>query len=308
MIIVGVVSAFVAVLTYVLGLAGTIIGSVITSVLYNMLTEALEKPVDGVSIKDNFEWEVVYVFPLVVIALIQILFILAIFSEEGILPYTFLNFYLSLQDVAANNLYRILGIALLVISVYPLVLKPEYVKRAHGIIIAIVGIIFLARGFVDFQSSFTESYRVIFANFDLPIAIIALVLLLIVIVRILYLAIKETSSNNAGNNSQEDENQNIPRPRYKLHVNRENSSLKKKYMSHNHDKFKPKNQVVFKSKTDFASKKNSQADVDGDNSQSGVNGGKSQSNVNGDSSQSGINESSDKIHFESNDLLDDYKK
>ncbi|MBR3141161.1 MAG: hypothetical protein IKF11_09950, partial [Methanobrevibacter sp.] len=81
LIIVGVVSAFVAVLTYVLGLAGTIIGSVITSVLYNMLTEALEKPVDGVSIKGNFEWEVVYVFPLVVIALIQILFILAIFSE-----------------------------------------------------------------------------------------------------------------------------------------------------------------------------------------------------------------------------------
>ena len=297
LIIVGVVSAFVAVLTYVLGLAGTIIGSVITSVLYNMLTEALEKPVDGVSIKGNFEWEVVYVFPLVVIALIQILFILAIFSEEGILPYTFLNFYLSLQDVAANNLYRILGIALLIISAYPLVLKPEYVKRVHGIIIAIVGFIFLARGFVDFQSAFTESYRVIFANFDLPIAIIALILLLVVIVRILYLAIKENSSNNVESSSQKEVDQNIPRPRYKLHVDPEKSSLKRKYMS-NIEKQRHK-EVTFKKKANFSFK---------DKSQSNIKENSSKASIKEETSQSGINESSDKIHFESNDLLDDYKK
>ena len=45
LILVGCISAFVALLTSVMGVAGTIIGSVISSVLYNMLTEVLESPV-----------------------------------------------------------------------------------------------------------------------------------------------------------------------------------------------------------------------------------------------------------------------
>ena len=66
-ILVGFISAFVAILTSVLGVAGTVIGSVISSVLYNMLSEALEKPVSNVSIKHEFEWDVAYVFPLIVV-------------------------------------------------------------------------------------------------------------------------------------------------------------------------------------------------------------------------------------------------
>ena len=77
-ILVGCISAFVAVLTSVMGVAGTIIGSVISSVLYNMLTEALEKPVGQATFSTDFEWEIAYIFPLVVIALIQLLFILAL--------------------------------------------------------------------------------------------------------------------------------------------------------------------------------------------------------------------------------------
>ena len=146
-ILVGCISAFVALLTSVLGVAGTIIGSVISSVLYNMLSEALEKPVQEAAFSSDFEWEVAYVFPLIVIVLIQILFILALLSEWGFLPYTFLKAYLSLQGIAGNNLYRLLGCALIVISVYPFVLKPDFIKKEHGAIIAFVGLIFLARGF-----------------------------------------------------------------------------------------------------------------------------------------------------------------
>lgn len=45
LVLVGCISAFVAILTSVMGVAGTIIGSVISSVLYNMLTEVLENPI-----------------------------------------------------------------------------------------------------------------------------------------------------------------------------------------------------------------------------------------------------------------------
>ena len=188
LILVGCISAFVAFLTSVLGVAGTIIGSVISSVLYNMLSEALEKPVSEATFSKDFEWEVAYVFPLIVIVLIQILFILALLSETGILPYTFLKAYVSLQGVAGNNLYRLLGCALLVISIYPLVLKPNFIKKSHGAIIAFVGLIFLARGFIDYGNVITNFYDDIFINFDFPIAIIALILLLFVIIRILNLA------------------------------------------------------------------------------------------------------------------------
>ena len=46
-------------------------------------------------------------------ALIQILLIFAMLSEMGFLPSTFLNVYLSLQNVADNNLYRVLGFSLI---------------------------------------------------------------------------------------------------------------------------------------------------------------------------------------------------
>lgn len=187
-ILVGCISAFVALLTSFLGIAGTIIGSVISSVLYNMLSEALEKPVQEAAFSKDFEWEVAYVFPLIVIVLIQILFILALLSEWGFLPYTFLKAYISLQGVAGNNLYRLLGCALIIISVYPFVLKPNFIKKSHGAIIAFVGLIFLARGFVDYGNVITYFYDDIFINFDFPIAVIALILLLFVIVRILNLA------------------------------------------------------------------------------------------------------------------------
>ena len=177
LILVGFISAFVAILTSVLGVTGTIIGSVISSVLYNMLSEALENPVSKTSFNHDFEWEIAYIFPLVVIAFIQLLLIFALLSEAGFLPHTFVNVYLSIQDVANNNLYRILGLALLIMSAYPLVLKPEFVKKEHGLILVFVGLVFLARGFVDLNNFFTDIYDGVFIHFDLEIACVLLLLL-----------------------------------------------------------------------------------------------------------------------------------
>lgn len=194
-ILVAFISAFVAITTAVLGVTGTIIGSVLSSVLYNVLSEALQKPVDDAKRKSNFEWEIAYSFPLVVIALIQLLLIFAMLSEMGFLPVTFLKAYLSLQDVADNNLYRVLGFSLLVMSVYPFVLKPDFVKKSHGGLIAFIGLIFLAKGFCDY--GFVLLYF-IFHYFDFPIAIIAFLLLSFVIYKI-FMSAKDskTQINNS---------------------------------------------------------------------------------------------------------------
>ena len=286
-ILVGCISAFVALLTSVLGVAGTIIGSVISSVLYNMLSEVLEKPVQEAAFSSDFEWEVAYVFPLIVIVLIQILFILALLSEWGFLPYTFLKAYLSLQGIAGNNLYRLLGCALIVISVYPFVLKPDFIKKEHGAIIAFVGLIFLARGFVDYGNVITDFYDALFIYFDLPIAIIALILLLFVIIRILNLA-KE--SEEAFNLIKHEISEN------KVKVYKPHNIPDKKQIPEKVSTYKPdnsKNYIPNKNKT-----------YKQDNIKSNV---KFSNHVN-TSSDSGINQSSENIQFESNDLLDEYKK
>lgn len=287
LILVGFISALVAFLTSVMGVAGTIIGSVISSVLYNMLTEALEKPVNKASFNHNFEWDIAYVFPLVVIAIIQLLLILALFAEIGILPNTFLNLYLSIQDFANNNLYRLLGIALLIISVYPLILKPEFVKKEHGIIIALVGLIFLARGFVDLGNNITDIYDGVFVHFDLPIAIIAFVMLAFVICRILILSHQSDNESKVINHS------NNAKAFNPDNVRRSHHSAKHEDFTYS-DKRKPKGIRVNNHKMVENPKKESQVNF--------------KPRVEDQRTSGGINESSDKIHFESNDLLDDYKK
>jgi hypothetical protein len=283
-ILVGCISAFVAVLTSVLGVAGTVIGSVISSVLYNMLSEALEKPVSTATLTTNFEWEIAYIFPLVVIALIQLLLIFALLSEWGFLPSSFLNAYLSLQNLANNNLYRILGLAMLVISVYPLLLKPDIIKKGHGAIIAFVGLIFLARGFADAGNRITDIYDVVFIYYDFPIAVIALILILFVIVRILW--------------SAKDSDKDLRLFQHK--TNEENFSennIKKVHHSKKHGDFDydKKREGIRVKNRESVKKPKYDAEVS------------FKSHITREKPKGGINESSDNIQFESNDLLDDYK-
>ena len=285
LILVGCISAFVAVLTSVMGVAGTVIGSVVSSVLYNMLSEALEKPIEKATFSHKFEWDVAYIFPLVVIGLIQLLLIFALLSEFGILPHGFLSAYLSLQHLAENNLYRILGVAMLVISIYPLVVKPDIIKKSYGGIIAFVGLIFLARGFVDAGNVITNMYDIIFAYFDLPIALIALILIVFVIYNILFSARESEKEFKT----------------MKHQINEQNFSqehAQNKHHSRKHDDF------------DYAQKRKS---IRVRNHET-VNHPKNDSevmfkeHVEVEKPQRGINKSSGNIQFESNDLLDDYKK
>lgn len=290
-ILVGFISAFVALLTSIMGVAGTIIGSVISSVLYNMLTEALEKPVGQASFSTNFEWEIAYIFPIAVITLIQLLLIFALLAEIGILPNTFISVYLSLQQLANNNLYRILGVALLVISAYPLILKPDFVKKEHGAILVLVALIFLARGFVDLGNTITAIYDDVFIMFDLPIAVIAFILLAFVILRILMAA---KNSNTELKTIKHDSNRNFDNEINKVHHSKKHSDFD----------YGDKKSIRVKNNKKITSNTRKQSKV---NFRSRIDKNQTVPDVFSDNQSSGINESSEKIRFESNDLLDDYK-
>ena len=269
-ILVGCISAFVAITTALLGVAGTIIGSVLSSVLYNVLSEALEKPVENAKISTNFEWDIAYVFPLIVILIIQLMLILAFLSEWGFLPKIFLNIYLSIQGVASNNLYRILGLSLVVMCAYPFVIKRNYVKRFDGIVILFVGLLFLARGFSDMGNSVSQVFRLVYSYVDFPIALIAFLLLLYVIHSILSSARESENSISPVNVSK----------------NRNLDDLELKQIGHRRKPSRNLDDLELRQvRYSKRAPKNSQTQ-----------------------SRKRFNDSADEFQFESNDLLDDFKK
>ena len=182
--VVAIVSAVVAILTTLIGVTGTIIGSVITSVGYNVLVEMFEEPPTITPKKRSFEWEIAYVFPLVIIAIVQFFMIFGFLSKLGFLPFVFYHIYLEVQTLTMFNLYRIMGIALIILACYPYILTPKAVNRTHGKYILIVGLIFLAKGITDISFLLGTILSIIFRYLDLPLAIITFVILLWVIVSI----------------------------------------------------------------------------------------------------------------------------
>ena len=69
----GLISGIVALFTSYLGISGTIIGSVLSSFLYQLLSSySAEKYDEGAIKSPNLANEIVYIFPLVVIMIIEL--------------------------------------------------------------------------------------------------------------------------------------------------------------------------------------------------------------------------------------------
>lgn len=305
-ILVACISAFVALTTAVLGVTGTIIGSVLSSVLYNVLSEALEKPVGKAKFSTNFEWDIAYLFPLIVILIIQLMLIFAFLSEWGLFPKIFLRIYLSLQGVASNNLYRVLGFSLIVMSVYPFILKRDIVKQTDGLLILVVGLIFLIKGFSDVGSAASSSFDLIYDFIDFPLAILAFIVLGHVIKNIVTSArssekefniIKHSFDENDFNDS---ELKDIHRKKSSRNLDDlELKNVRRKNSRKNLDDLELKE--VHKKKYFNQNKKHNARNVKGNTKNR-------KQNPSNASQNRRINESRNGIQFESNDLLDDYKK
>ena len=293
LILIACISTIIPLATAILGYQGTIIGSVFSSVLYNVLSSILSDAVDDKSGQStnnstNVWSDVAYVIPLIVMFVIQILLILAFLSEWGILPDLFLDAYLSVQDLALGNLYRLLGISSIVMSLYPFILRRKVVKKYHGLVVLLVGFLFLLKGFSDIGGVFSLFYDQVLHYFNFPIAIVTLVLLGYVIYAVLY------SIMNADDNV-EPPKRNFNRNRYDSeheHI----ASRTKKY-------FKPRNNV--RSSNRRKSHYREPVQPRKSHYREPVQPRKSHYR---EPVQPKINESIDDIRFESNDLLDDYKK
>jgi hypothetical protein len=175
-IMAGVISGIVAFTTSQIGIGGTIIGAVIGAMLYQFISHFVKEPLKGVNTK-KIETKIVYVFPLIIIVVVEIIYLFSAvyWKPEQIFYY--------LENATGWSLFRTIGLGLIIMGIYPL-LQSENIKRSYGYIILSVGIIKLLNGFVDIHSPLVKLYANLFADFGLIISLAVIAALSYVILSI----------------------------------------------------------------------------------------------------------------------------
>jgi len=181
-IMAGIIAGIVAYATSVLGVSGTVIGSVSAAILYQIMSHLFKAPLKGIKTQ-NVEARIVYAFPLVLIVAIEISFIFAmLYLKPG-------NFFYLLENATDYNLFRSIGLGLIIMGIYP-VIQPENIKKLYGYIIIVVGIIVLLGGFADFKAPITDFYSFIFSESGILISLMVIAALTYVIISLTRESIK----------------------------------------------------------------------------------------------------------------------
>lgn len=161
----GLISGIVALTTGFLGVAGTVIGAVLGAILYQALSLFIKKPLKSSTIR-RVENELVYMIPLILIAIFLAIFIVALLHAYTMYSPDLLEFFRQLEEITNNNLVRFMGIGLVAMGIYPLI-QSKVIEKKYGFIIFISGIILLIRGLLDINVEFFYYYSEVFQSFDI---------------------------------------------------------------------------------------------------------------------------------------------
>ncbi|WJI09880.1 hypothetical protein FGU46_07135 [Methanobacterium sp. CWC-01] len=177
----GVISGIVAYTTSQLGVTGTIIGAVIGSMLYQVMSHIFREPLDGVKTQ-RVERSIFYIFPLIVILIIEIVYLFYIFSlPQG-------DLFFLLERATGWNLFRTIGLALIIMGLFPFVERrlgyEKSISRKYGYVVLAVGVVKLLGGFADLNSAIVNLYSPIFYQLNEIISIMVVIALLYVIIAI----------------------------------------------------------------------------------------------------------------------------
>ena len=173
------ISGTVALFTSVLGVSGTIIGSVLSSFLYQLLSGYSEEKLEGGNLrKPKLANEIVYIFPLVVIGIFELIFLCSA------LHYRFDMLFDMLEAAVNNNLFRLMGLCLILLGAYPF-FDSNNIDKRNGTFIILIGILLFLRGLIDITDTTSRIFHEVFAQFDLLFAIFIVVGLALVIANIL---------------------------------------------------------------------------------------------------------------------------
>ena len=181
-IMAGITSGIVALTTSILGIGGTVIGAVLGAIIYQIISIFVKEPLENTTIR-KVENEIVYILPLILIAILLIVFIMAYFNSE------FFNYYYYLKEFTDNNLLRLMGIGLIAMGIYPLI-QSKSIGKKYGLILLFLGIILLFRGLIDIDYNMLDLYGVLIGEFDYLIPLAIFLALLFVILKIFLKSVK----------------------------------------------------------------------------------------------------------------------
>ena len=184
------ISGTVALFTSFLGVSGTIIGSVLSSFLYQLLSGYSEEKIEeGALRKPKLANEIVYIFPLVVIGIIELIFLLSA------LHYRFDMIFDILESAVSNNLFRLMGIGLIILGAYPY-FDSNNIDKRNGTVVLIIGVLLLLRGLMDISDITSKIFYTVFAPFDSLFALFVVIALALVIFNILISSDNEYFKSN----------------------------------------------------------------------------------------------------------------
>ncbi|MDD1775643.1 MAG: hypothetical protein LUQ24_08945 [Methanobacterium sp.] len=170
----GLIAGIVAYTTSQLGIGGTVIGAVLGSMLYQLMSYFVKDPVENVKTQ-KVEREIFYVFPLVIILVIEVIYLLAqIYNQPDQIIFT-------LESATGNNLFKIMGIGLIIMGLYPII-QPKKINKIYGYILLVVGVIKLLVGFVDINTPVAQLYAPLYYQMNevVSLAVIAAITFVVV--------------------------------------------------------------------------------------------------------------------------------
>ncbi len=146
----GLIAGIVAYTTSQLGIGGTVLGAVLGSMLYQLMSHFIKDPVENVRTQ-KVEREIFYVFPLVIMLLIELIYLLSSIynSPEQI--------FFALESATGGNLFKFMGIGLIIMGLFPII-QPKRIKKLYGYILLVIGVIKLLVGFVDVNTPIVMLY------------------------------------------------------------------------------------------------------------------------------------------------------
>ena len=178
----GLISGTVALTTSILGIGGTVIGAVLGAIIYQIISIFVKEPLENTNIR-KVENEIVYILPLVIIAILLIIFIMAYFNTE------FFSYYIQLKGFTDNNLLRLMGIGLIVMGVFPLI-QSKNINKKYSLIVLFLGVVLLFRGLIDIDPQLLNLHGILFGEFSYILPLAILLVLLFVIIKILLESVK----------------------------------------------------------------------------------------------------------------------
>lgn len=170
----GLIAGIVAYTTSQLGIGGTVIGAVLGSMLYQLMSYFVKDPVENVKTQ-KVEREIFYVFPLIIILVIEVIYLLAqIYNQPDQIIFT-------LESATGNNLFKIMGIGLIIMGLYPII-QPKKINKIYGYILLVVGVIKLLVGFVDMNTPVAQLYAPLYYQMNevVSLAVIAAITFVVV--------------------------------------------------------------------------------------------------------------------------------